>query len=231
MELPERGVEQRVFTDDGERVLKQLLRADVSAGGEGPHFVTRPQVALVGAHVRDWPRRQPAFFVRRRHHGERADDAARETLLHGEQVVERAAHLVRPDGAAIGRVHEPSRYAERVRRALDASLDDEADAELARHGDRIVRGVPESHCRSARDDPHRAHRREIGDQLVRQSVGQISVPVVGTETRERQHRDRWPPPAGERRVDIGCDLATLASGNLTNGVVQSAQHVLHVGWT
>ena len=97
-----RAVEQREHTIDRCSIpANQLLRS---------------QIQLEGAHVADWAFRQSCILERRQRHLKCADNRTGYTLLHIEDIVQRAAEFFRPQLRVAGSVHQLRCYAQRVAR-------------------------------------------------------------------------------------------------------------------
>ena len=172
-----------------------------AAGHEPPDLAPRSEIALLGADVGNWMLGELLLLLRRQSNLERVHDRSRHALLDVEHVVQRAPVLVGPELDVVRRVHQPRRDPQAVRRAPHAALEHVPAAEVSADGREAARIALETHRRGSRDHAQRPDPRQIGDDLVGQSVAEVLGVGIRAQVRERQHDDRL---RVGRRVR-GCD--------------------------
>jgi hypothetical protein len=128
---------------------------------------------------------------------DRTDDVARDLILHGEDVAERAVVALGPDMRAGFRLDQLRGDAHaRADRAV-AALHHVAHAELAADAADVDRASLVGEARVARDHEQPAQPRQVGKDVLHHAVGKIVMARVAAHVDEGQHRDRG--PVGQRR--------------------------------
>jgi hypothetical protein len=133
---------------------------------------------------------QAPILGRRESEPQRVDDLARETLLDGENVLQRAVELVGPELCVGPGVDELRGNPEVGTSAPDTSGQHIARAELARDGTQVLVAPLQAHRGLSRDDAQRLDHREVGNHLVGEAIGEMIGLLFPGHDRERQDRDR-----------------------------------------
>ena len=124
---------------------------------------------------------------------EGVDDYPRQSLLHRENIVDRAVVVVGPQVSVCACVDELSADSQPAARPPHAALEDVADTQFAGDGLHVLAGLLEHHRRRSGDDAEGAHLRKIGNDFVGETLGEVIVLLIGAEAPERQHCDRLRP--------------------------------------
>ena len=133
---------------------------------------------------------------------ERARDPLGDLALHGEDVLHVAVVDFGPD-VLLGRgVDQLPGDADAIPRATHASLENRADAQLARDLADRLDGVLVAHDRSAGDDFHVLDLRELGEDVLRHPVGEIRVLGTGAQVLEGEDCDRFARDIGRKRPPL-----------------------------
>ncbi len=168
---PDRSIEQRA------RGVQPVRRARV-------HLIPPLQVQLVGARVGS-PRSRTPHRPR-----QRADDGAGEAVLHLADPGLLAFDRPPPHVLVGARIDQPRVELDQPVVPLNRALDDRIHVQLAGDVGQRLRMILVVHRRGTRDHPQRRDLRQILDQLVGESVGEIAAALIAGKIRERQHRNR-----------------------------------------
>jgi len=122
--------------------------------------------------------------------GQGAHDLADDLVLHGEDIGKVTVEAFGPDVACGGGVDQLGIYAHPAACPPSAALQHVSDAQLAGDLANISRSALVGEGRVPGDDEEAGNLRQIGDQVVGQAVGEISLLLIGTQVLERQHGDR-----------------------------------------
>ena len=190
VDQPLGGREELVVADDLLGSPNEVQRAIERRAGEAPDLLPREQVILIRPHIGDRPFSDALIFGRRETKTQGIDDLTREPLLNVEHILESAVELLRPQLCVGRNVHELGSDAEVETRAPNASGQDVSRAELAGDRRRVLVAPFEPHRGLSGDHAHGPDHREIGDQLVHETVGEQVAVRLGGDIRERQDGDR-----------------------------------------
>ena len=124
---------------------------------------------------------------------QRPDDALSHLVLDGEDVVEIAVVLVRPNVVAAFGVDELGGDSDAIARLAHAAFQDITNAEVGRHLAHIGRLALVGEGGVARDDEQTGHRGQQRDDVLGHAVGEILLFGVAAHIVERQHGDGWFP--------------------------------------
>ena len=148
------------------------------------------QVRLVRLHVLGVRADERLGRIVQQFHPELVDHAARDLVLHGEDVVELAVVPFRPELVAAGGVDELCGDTEARAGGAHAALEHGGDTELATDFADVTRVPLELEGQSARGNPHALERGERGDQLLGHALAEVVLVLARAEVAERQHGNR-----------------------------------------
>jgi hypothetical protein len=127
-----------------------------------------------------------------------ADDAGRDLVLDGEDVVEAPVVALGPEVVAGRRLDELGRHPDPVGRLADAAPEDVPDPELAADGPGVYRLPLVGERRVAGDHEEALELGQRGGGVLGDPVGEELLPGLRAHVVERQHGDRRPVGEGGR---------------------------------
>ncbi len=185
-------------SSEGERVrpilldgLREHLARELDPGPVGVIKELPPAEIVV---VRDdVPRRDPldrAALPVGELDPERRDDAPRDFLLDGENVLELAVELTRPEMVPVRYVHQLARHPDPAADFSYAAFHHRLDTQFAADCPHVLAFPFERERRRPRGDPEPVDLGERVDDLLRHAVAEIVLILLGAEIDEGQNADR-----------------------------------------
>jgi hypothetical protein len=194
MRLGQLGIER-------DRLGEELARAQVRRARDVVELPRSLAHQVPGAHVRGARARGARALAPQKLGLDRAGDAARDFVLHGEDLGELAVVALRPEVRAGAGIDELRRDPHALARLAHAAFEHVAHAELARGLLHVDGPAFVDKARVARDDEEPAEARQRGDDVLRDAVGEVLLLGLAAQIREGQHRDRG--LVGSRRAGAG----------------------------
>ena len=134
--------------------------------------------------------RDANVFVGRQSGLERDCNPFGNVTLDGKDIRQLAIERLRPDVRISRGINQLRDDAQPIRRASNAALDDVRDTELRRDLLRALVGFLIAHHRGARDHLEASDLRELGDDVLGDTVAEVLIVCAGAHVRQRQHGDR-----------------------------------------
>src|SRR5499427_7410787 len=195
--------------------FEKLPRLGVHLRTEHPRVAPRPEKTVVGVQL-DRALLQRALQSDVLHRdAERRGNRPRHLVLQLENIAHLAVVAVAPELNAGGAVNQLHRDAHAPGRAPDAALDDVPGLQPLADFPRLKAKALDLQGRRARDHPQVTEARQVGDDVLRQPVGEILVDLR-TEVGERHHRKNR-----ARRLDAAGVRHRIAA----SGVASRSRHV------
>ena len=168
--------------------MREVL--DALAGAFRPPFIQmKPslQIEVIGLQILGRRLHQAAARIAGNTNRQRADDGARNLVLHGEDVREPPVVGFRPHVVAVGHTAELGGDAQTVAGSLHAVFQHGGHVELAAHAADIGVLPFELEGGPARDHAQSADLGEGVDQVVGQAVAEVLVFFIGTQVHKGKH--------------------------------------------
>ena len=161
------------------------------------------QIDVVGLRIRGRPRRDRLQFLRQQLQSERGDDVLRDIVLEGKDIREVPIEALGPEMAAGRPVGQLRGYANSASRLPHAAFQDISDLQPAGQLIDLDRPALEAEGRAPGDDEDGRHLREVGDDVLGDTVADVFLLRIAAHIREGEDDDRRLLRRGLRRQLFG----------------------------